>query len=122
MSETIYSQEQIESWQTQLEAIAELPRTSFTKKQVVEELMEGIEKALTTRNYQEVADTLREDGLDISAGSLKQYVSRYRSANRAPKSKRKLLSTDRKEEALSEGKSQPPRQKKASTRRTSKTR
>ena len=84
--------------------------------------MEGIEKALITRSYQEVADTLREDGLDISVGSLSQYVSSYRSANRAPKSKRKLLATNRKEEALSEEKSQPPRQKKASTRRMSKTR
>ncbi|MEL6556435.1 MAG: hypothetical protein AAFQ63_23720 [Cyanobacteria bacterium J06621_11] len=78
MADVVYSKEQVELWQKNLEEIAQKPRTTFTKKQAVEELIETIEKALTTRSYDEVASGLKEWGLDISAGSLKQYVTRYR--------------------------------------------
>lgn len=78
MAEQTYSRTQVESWQSQLEEIAVLPRTTFTKRQVVEELIDTIEKALLTRSYAEVAESLSEWGLEISAGALKQYVSRYR--------------------------------------------
>ena len=78
MAEQTYSRTQVESWQSQLEEIAVLPRTTFTKRQVVEELIDTIEKALSTRSYAEVAESLSEWGLEISAGALKQYVSRYR--------------------------------------------
>jgi hypothetical protein len=78
MAEALYSREQIELWQTKLEAIAQKPRTTFTKKQAVEALIDTIEKALETRSFDEVATGMKEWGLDISAGSLKQYVSRYR--------------------------------------------
>ena len=121
MSEPTYSREQIEGWQTQLEEIAELPRTSFTKKQAVEELLDSIEKALTTRSYAEVADALKADGLDISVGSLKQYVSRLRQSKGVNKSKRKRPSTSRRKKELPEGRSQTSRQKKASTRKATKT-
>ena len=80
MAEQTYSRTQVESWQSQLEEIAVLPRTTFTKRQVVEELIDTIEKALSTRSYAEVAESLSEWGLEISAGALKQYVSRYRSS------------------------------------------
>lgn len=83
MAEAVYSRKQIEQWQQKLEAIASVPRTTFTKKQVVEELIDTIEKALETRSYLEVADGLKDWGLDISEGSLKQYVSRYRKTHRA---------------------------------------
>ena len=78
MADVVYSKEQVELWQKNLEEIAQKPRTTFTKKQAVEELIETIEKALDTRSYDEVASGLKEWGLDISAGSLKQYVTRYR--------------------------------------------
>ncbi|MEO1791236.1 MAG: hypothetical protein AAFR25_03300 [Cyanobacteria bacterium J06629_19] len=78
MADVVYSKEQVELWQKNLEEIAQKPRTTFTKKQAVEELIETIEKALATRSYDEVASGLKEWGLDISAGSLKQYVTRYR--------------------------------------------
>ena len=78
MAEDLYSKEQVEQWQQNLEAIAQKPRTTFTKKQVVEALIDTIEQALETRSYDEVADGLKEWGLDISEGSLKQYVTRYR--------------------------------------------
>lgn len=81
MAEAVYSREQVELWQKNLEEIAQEPRTTFTKKQAVEELIDTIEKALLTRSYDEVASGLKEWGLDISAGSLKQYVTRYRRAN-----------------------------------------
>ena len=103
MAEALYSREQVELWQKNLEEISQQPRTTFTKKQVVEELIDTIEKALLTRSYDEVASGLKEWGLDISAGSLKQYVTRYRRANpskasansrkRSDKSKQKKRAT-----------------------------
>lgn len=82
MAESVYSREQVEQWQTKLEATASEPRTTFTKKQVVEELIDTIETALESRSYLEVANGLKDWGLDISEGSLKQYVSRYRKVNK----------------------------------------
>ena len=82
MADAVYSRDQVERWQQKLEKIARLPRTTFTKKQVVEELFDGIEKALETRSYDEVAQALAADGLDISAGSLTQYVSKYRRSHK----------------------------------------
>lgn len=81
MAESTYSREQIEQWQQNLESIAQKPRTSFTKRQAVEALIDTIELTLQTRSYDEVASGLKEWGLDISAGSLKQYVTRYRKAH-----------------------------------------
>ena len=83
MADAVYSRDQVERWQQKLEKIAVLPRTTFTKKQVVEELIDTIEKALATRSYDEVAKELAADGLDISAGSLKQYVSKFRKSKKA---------------------------------------
>lgn len=83
MPEAVYSRDQVEQYQQKLEQLSQLPRTTFTKKQVVETLMDAIEKALLTRSYEEVAAGLKEEGLDISAGSLKQYVSKLRRAQKA---------------------------------------
>lgn len=80
MAEQTYSRQQVESWQSKLEDIAVLPRTTFTKRQAVEEMIDSIEKALLARSYAEVAAGLSEWGLDISEGALKQYVTRYRKA------------------------------------------
>ena len=78
MAEPVYSKQQVEQWQQALSVMAQKPRTTFTKKQVVEALIEDIEAALVTRSFREVAAGLAENGLDISEGSLKQYVARYR--------------------------------------------
>ena len=58
MAESVYSREQVELWDRNLDEIASRPRTTFTKRQVVEELIDTIEKALTTRSYAEVASSL----------------------------------------------------------------
>lgn len=83
MSETVYSRKQIEDWQAKLAELAEKPRTRFTKKQAVEALIEQIEQALTAHAYDQVAESLKDWGLDISPGSLKQYVNAYRRAHRS---------------------------------------
>ncbi len=62
-----------------------MQKAPFTKKQVVDELIDTIEKALETRSYDEVAKELAADGLNISAGSLKQYVSKYRRSHPSTK-------------------------------------
>lgn len=78
MSESIYSLEQINDWQSKLALLAEKPRTRFSKKQAVEAMIEQIELALQSHPYDEVASSLKQWGLDIAAGSLKQYVNAYR--------------------------------------------
>ena len=78
MAEAVYSRDQVDDWQSRLIVIAQQPRTTFTKRQVVEELFDAIEQALETRSYKEVADSLEDWGLDISEGSLKQYLARLR--------------------------------------------
>ena len=82
MADALYSRDQVDDWQQRLEVIAQQPRTTFTKRQVVEELFDTIEQALETRSYQEVADSLADWGLDISEGSLKQYLARLRKAQK----------------------------------------
>ena len=78
MSEYIYSLEQINDWQSKLAVLAEKPRTRFSKKQAVEAMIEQIELALQSHPYDEVAGSLKQWGLDIAPGSLKQYVNAYR--------------------------------------------
>ena len=74
----IYSIEQINGWGTQLKDLAKKPRTRFSKKQAVEALIDEIEEALEAHSYEEVAENLKAWGLNIAAGSLKQYVGGYR--------------------------------------------
>lgn len=93
MAEAVYSRKQVEQWHQKLEEIASAPRTTFTKKQVVEELIDTIEKALETRSYLEVADEMKDWGLDISEGSLKQYVTRYRRTHGAKASSSRKRTT-----------------------------
>lgn len=78
MTETIYSLEQVNDWQSKLADLAQKPRTRFSKKQAVEAMIEQVELALQSHPYDEVADSLKQWGLDIAAGSLKQYVTAYR--------------------------------------------
>ena len=101
VAELVYSRTQVEQWHQKLEKIALEPRTTFTKRQVVEELIDPIEKALQTRSYAEVAEGLKEWGLEISEGSLKQYVSRYRKVHKtkvATASKKRSVAEGRKQE------------------------
>ncbi|MGI8933714.1 MAG: hypothetical protein ACR2FS_06535 [Phormidesmis sp.] len=102
MAETVYSRKQIDQWQSKLVELAEKPRTRFTKKQAVEALIEPIEKALAAHPYDQVAESLKEWGLDISPGSLKQYVNAYRRSHRpvtkTSASTRKRSSTQKKKQ------------------------
>jgi len=82
MADELYSRDQVDDWQHKLEVIAQQPRTTFTKRQVVEKLFDTIEQALETRSYKEVAHSLSDWGLDISEGSLKQYLARLRKARK----------------------------------------
>lgn len=80
MSETVYSITQIEDWHSKLHDFAKTPRTRFSKQQAVVALIDGIEEALQLHPYAEVAEKLQEWGLDITPGSLKQYVNGFRRA------------------------------------------
>ncbi|NET37834.1 MAG: hypothetical protein F6K19_38495 [Cyanothece sp. SIO1E1] len=97
MTPSAYTTEQVEQWRQQLEDLARQPKTQFSKKEVVEALIEPIQQALAIHSYEQVAQSLKQWGLDITAGSLKQYVTRYqrqrhskRSSKRKQKSKREL--------------------------------
>lgn len=110
MADEVYSIKQIEGWQSQLQDFAKTPRTRFSKKQAVEALIEDIEAALLAHPYDEVAEKLKDWGLDIAAGSLKQYVNAYRRAhgNGAESSARKRSGKKAKKKAVknSAGRSQ----------------
>ena len=112
MTEAVYSREQIDEWSTKLDELAEKPRTRFSKKQVVEAMIEKIEKALLAHPYDEVAESLKAWGLDISPGSLKQYVNAYRRAHTSGASKaRRKRSTGRKGTAAKTGAKKPDKAK-----------
>lgn len=111
MSQSEYSRDQIDQWHEQLTELAQKPRTAFTKKQAVEALMDPIEEALQAHSYQTVAGRLQQWGLDISPGSLKQYVIRYRreqESNTSRKRKGKSKRTARVKASESDGKSRQP--------------
>lgn len=118
MTETVYSREQIDEWLTKLDQLAEKPRTRFTKKQVVEAMIETIEKALTTHPYDEVAESLKGWGLDISPGSLKQYVNAYRrahSSGASAKPRKKRSGTPQQTAAKQPAKAKPKAKKAVKT-------
>lgn len=77
-AEKTYSLKDVDDWQSKLKDFARTPRTRFSKKQVIEALIEEIEEALEAHPYEQVAERLKDWGLDIAAGSLRQYVSAYR--------------------------------------------
>jgi hypothetical protein len=88
-----YTPEQLENWSQLLEELARQPRTRFNKKQTVEALIVPIQRALLTHSYEYVAEQLQEWGLDITGGSLKQYVTRYLRESQPGKRKRKPKDT-----------------------------
>ncbi len=77
-ADKFYSLEDVDTLQSQLKDFSYTPRTQFSKKQVVETLIEDIEEALEDHPYEQVAEKLKEWNFDISASSLRQYVSAYR--------------------------------------------
>ena len=112
MPEAIYSLEQVSDWQAKLADLAEKPRTRFSKKQAVEAMIEQIELALQSHPYDEVAQSLKEWGLDIAAGSLKQYVNAYRREhNPEGVASARKRSTGKRKKKVSGRKSQPPANK-----------
>ena len=78
MADSFYVPNQVHDWQSKLTGLAQKPRTRFTKKQAVEAMIEEVELALVSHPYEEVAENLKQWGLDITAGTLKQYVNAYR--------------------------------------------
>jgi len=78
MTDKVYSSETIENCRQGLTELAAEPRTQFNCREAVEALFDSIEEALAAHTYSEVAKRLGEQGLAISAGSLKHYVLRLR--------------------------------------------
>ncbi len=103
MVEVVYSRKQIDHWQAALKDFAKTPRTRFTKRQAVEAMMSEVEEALKNHSYVEVAEILKDSGLDISKGLLKQYVNGYRREHTSAKRKQ---STRKKAVPLSTANSQ----------------
>ena len=85
MADSFYAPNQVHDWQSKLTGLAQKPRTRFTKKQAVEAMIEEVELALVSHPYEEVAENLKQWGLDITAGTLKQYVNAYRREHGAEK-------------------------------------
>ena len=115
MAETIYSSEQISSWQSEMKSFAQTPRTQFTKKQAVAALIQEIEASLENHPYSEVADKLRKLGLDISKGLLKQYVNTYRREHGTQENQAHHKRSSRASNQKKEGVTQPQKQKKEMT-------
>jgi hypothetical protein len=88
MAQDTYDLNQVIDLREMLTALAAEPRTSFTKKDVVADLLDEITAALSSQSYETVAANMRTWGLDITAGSLKQYVTRLsRERKRKPSGK-----------------------------------
>jgi hypothetical protein len=102
MDKSSYSLEQIDRWREQLGELARQPRTLFSKRDAVEALIEPIQLALQSHSYEVVAKRLESWGLVISAGSLKQYVSRYRREQSHPTPSKGKGKRKRAESALTE--------------------
>ena len=85
MADSFYAPNQVHDWQSKLTSLAQKPRTRFTKKQAVEAMIEEVELALVSHPYEEVAENLKQWGLNITAGTLKQYVNAYRREHTAEK-------------------------------------
>ena len=78
MADAFYSPDQLQRFQQCLVELAQEPPTQFSKKQVIEALFDDIQSALHIHSYEHVAQRLRNEGLEISTGSLKQYFTRTR--------------------------------------------
>jgi hypothetical protein len=89
MTQAIYNTSQVAEVRESLKVLATEPRSSFTKKEVVATLLDEITAALSSHSYETVADKMRTWGLDITAGSLKQHVTRLsRERKKKPSTKR----------------------------------
>jgi hypothetical protein len=102
MDKSGYSLEQIDQWREQLGNLARQPRTLFSKRDAVDALIEPIQLALKAHSYEVVAKSLESWGLVISAGSLKQYVSRHRREYNHPIPSKAKGKRKRSESALTE--------------------
>ena len=104
MADSFYAPNQVHDWQSKLTGLAQKPRTRFTKKQAIEAMIEEVELALVSHPYEEVAENLRQWGLDITAGTLKQYVNAYRrehTAEKATLARKRSSQNSKKKKAVS---------------------
>ena len=121
MADSFYVPNQVNDWQSKLTGLAQKPRTRFTKKQAVEAMIEEVELALVSHPYEEVAENLQQWGLDITAGTLKQYVNAYRREHGDDKTtpaRKRSSQNDKKKKTVSSAAStvQPEKGKAASGR------
>lgn len=91
-TEKIYNKEDRDKSSLALRELAKQPKTTFTKQEIVESLLEDILEALKNHSYAEVVKTLADTGLEIAEGTLKQYVNRSR-AKAKTQSKSKTTKT-----------------------------
>lgn len=78
MAEVFYSLDQLDWFRIRLVQLAQEPASRFSKRQVIESLFDELQAALEKHSYDYVAEHLREDGFEITTGSLKQYFTRTR--------------------------------------------
>jgi len=78
MADSVYSLEHITTGKGKLREFGLTPRTRFSRQQAVVALIEDFEFALERHPYDEVAEKLKDWGIEITAGTLKQYVNTYR--------------------------------------------
>ncbi|MEO0374267.1 MAG: hypothetical protein AAF329_06465 [Cyanobacteria bacterium P01_A01_bin.17] len=76
MAEKLYSADQVKHCMSGLTELAKQPRTTFTTFAATAALYDTIVAALEHHTYEEVAKQLHVDGIDITAGTLKQYTRR----------------------------------------------
>lgn len=77
-TDTLYSQEKLEECRQALTELAQQPQTQFSKREVVAALYDELVEVLQRHTYEQAAKLLHGKGIEISAGSLKQYVGRCR--------------------------------------------
>lgn len=89
MKSELYSRDLVEDCKGNLSELAQRPRTSFTKRQVFDELFDEIVEALKVRSYDEIAEMFRAGGLDVSGNSVKFYLSKCRRERGQSRTRRK---------------------------------
>ncbi|MGD1930979.1 MAG: hypothetical protein ACFB12_18925 [Leptolyngbyaceae cyanobacterium] len=83
MAEKLYSADQVEHCLSGLTELAKQPRTTFTTFAATAALYDTIVAALEHHTYEEVAKQLNGDGIEITAGTLKQYLRRIQKQRQA---------------------------------------
>jgi len=73
---TIYDSETVDELQAELQKLAKEKPTKVDRQKMIALLFEDIKEALKIHTYEVVAARLTEKGFEVSAGSLRQIISR----------------------------------------------